>query len=74
MVKLKHTIIKEIMFYCEYKLHNCYISESYTPMAHETLLDSVKQARKAGWCIRNNKTCCPRCKKLIKEGKNEKDI
>lgn len=50
------------MFICEIKGKHCYGAESYTPMSNQTYQDSLKEARKEGWCIRQGKTCCPQCK------------
>lgn len=58
---MKHTIIREIQFHCEIKLKGCMISESFTPLAHQTYKDSEKNARTSGWCIIKGKTCCPIC-------------
>jgi hypothetical protein len=62
---MKHSIIKEIIFQCEIQLEKCFLAESYTPRACETYQDSLKEAKKEGWCIRQGKTCCPQCKKAL---------
>lgn len=71
---MKHDIIKEVVFRCEMKFKGCLVGESFTPMKNETFKDAEKEARKAGWGMRDGCTLCPKCiKKYDAESKQTID-